>query len=103
MGRPAGSGGVCPGWLGTPGHGEKGTSWSWGESGEPFPSKDMVASPGLGAGPQETHLWGRGSRLGRLTSETREQMGRRAEPRVGDPQDTGIFKRGIDEKEALPS
>lgn len=24
--------GVRPGWLGTPGQGEKGTSWSWGES-----------------------------------------------------------------------
>lgn len=62
-----------------------------------------MPSSGLRAGPQETHLRGRGSRLGRLPSETREQTGRRAEPRVGDPRDTGIFKRGIDEKEVLPS
>lgn len=100
MGRPAGSGGRHPGWLGTPGQGEKGTSWSWswgGVTGEPLPSGDTVPSPGRGAGPQEKHLWGRGSRLGCLPSETREQTGRRAGPRAGDPRDTGIFKRGIDE------
>lgn len=104
MGCPTGSGGRHPGWLGTPGKGEKGTSWSWGGiTGELLSSGDTVPSPGCGAGPQETHLWGRGSRLSCLLSETREQMGRRAGPRAGDPRDTGIFKRGIDEKEALPS
>ena len=104
MGCPAGSGGRHPRWLGTPGQGEKGTSWSWGGvTGEPLPSRDTVPFPGHGAGPQGTHLWGRGSRLGRIPSETREQTGRRAGPRAGDRRDTGIFKRGIDEKEALPS
>lgn len=52
---------------------------------------------------RKTHLWGRGSRLGCLTSETREQMGR---GRLGPgwvTHKTLRFSKGIDEKEALPS